>query len=164
MRYKMVSKRILILFAIILSISIILTSFLGINYFIIKASDNIKVINYAYLLPKVLEVKNVSTPFPDSIGQIDLGLYYNQDEIRDYYFNLPIEEFYSILQKKYTYSKDYDCKYWSYVWSVYYVYNKDKYNWDLEYVDTNNHIFVMLYNESGYCIADLDRFDCYMQN
>ena len=139
--------------------TIIITFFILLNFVIVFLGDHVQSINYAIVLQENIKQKNLSLPLPN-LSEFQTSKF---DPATDFYlnnFNKPLNEFLPILQQHYVYNSSYDCKYWAYVWSLYWKTNKDKYNWDFEYLTTENHIFVMVSNSTGYCILDLDDIYC----
>lgn len=67
--------------------------------------------------------------------------------------------------ENYFYEKNsYDCKYWAFVWAYYYYKNYDSFeekNIQFQYVQTENHIFVLLSNLKGYCLIDSGAINCF---
>lgn len=133
-----------------LSIIVIL---LIVNYFIYFMGQPIKNINNVIGLSNNIEDKNLTLPLPFLLSS---NSPYMTDNTYTYleYFNLNFEEFKQVLNANYIYNSDYDCKYWTYVWTLYWKETKDKTNWELDYITTQNHIFVIVSNESGYCVLD----------
>lgn len=117
----------------------------------------IKNLNYGIILTNNIEEKNLTLPFPN-ISSLDIQFKENGGKmtIFESHFHKDFFEFKEVLNKNYIYSDDYDCKYWAYVWTLYYKENRLRYNWKLDYIDTQNHVFVMVSNVSGYIILDGD--------
>lgn len=72
--------------------------------------------------------------------------------------NITPFQYLNTLQTYYEYTDVKDCKYWSYVW---YEYFKNRLDYDVQYVFTNTHMFVVAYNDSGYFIAEQDELYWY---
>jgi len=148
---------------IVFSISFIIFSLLLVNVFVLKLGQPIKNVNYGVILQKNINEKNLSLPFPNLENSLEIGSgnFDTQTTIYFKYFNKDFVEFQKVIKKKYIYSENvYDCKYWAYVWTLYWKENKNKYNWKLDYITTENHIFVMVSNSSGYCLLDGDDINC----
>ncbi|MFW6173092.1 MAG: hypothetical protein ACOC5T_05050 [Elusimicrobiota bacterium] len=117
-------------------------------------------INIGFAIESHIKQNNLSLPLPN-VFPVSSS---NFDPATDFYlehFNKPIDEFSKTLNEYYIYEKDtYDCKYWTYVWTLYWKANHQKYDWDLQYGMTKNHIFTIVSNETGYCVFDLNMTDC----
>ncbi len=127
------------------------------NMAFVMLGQEVSDINHAIAIQNHVKGHNLSLPFPDTVYANDLSLenYYERT------FSQGISDFYDTLLKAYRYEDGtYDCKYWSYVWTLYHKENKDRYDWKIDYITTDNHIFVMVRNETGYCIMDQNRLDC----
>lgn len=140
----------------VMPIMLVITFFILLNYVMIFASHYVININYAIQLNSHVKDNNLSLPIP----MIPLN-YYNNVKVSpayDFYtenFNQSVKNFHdNVIKKHYMYNELYDCKYWSYVWTLYWMMNEDKYNWNIKYLSTDNHVFVMVYNDSGYIIMD----------
>lgn len=132
------------------------------NLFIIKLGSPIKNVNVAIALQNHIDNNNLSLPMPNVVV-LEQSIVSPKTQFYLDNFDKPLYEFYDVLREHYIYEKDsYNCKYWSYVWTLYYKMNYKKYNWNIEYLSTDNHVFVMFSNESGYCIADGDILECMM--
>lgn len=125
---------------------------------IVILGDEFETISTFIIIENHLESKNVSLPFPN----FDTNHIMNNEP--EYYLGLPLGEFHEEVKKRFVYDENYDCKYWSYVWTLYWQENKDKYNWRLKTIDTDNHVFVMFYNETSYCTADQTNLNCVSVN
>lgn len=136
----------------LLLIGVIVTFFVLLNYTIVLVGDEVKNVNYAVSLTKNVKVNNLTLPMPFLL-QDSLTFYDNN-------FNKSLYDFQEVVSVYYVYNDLYDCKYWSYVWSLWFKKNKDKYDLNIKYIDTKNHIFVMIYNDSGYCTLDLQNVNC----
>lgn len=132
--------------------------FLGIlNMGFVELGQEVTDVNQAIALEHHVKSHNLSVPFPDTFApnQVSLKQYYRKT------FSQDLSDFHETLSKAYRYENGtYDCKYWSYVWTLYHKENKDRYGWNIDYITTDNHVFVMTYNETGYCIMDQNRLDC----
>lgn len=127
------------------------------NMAFVELGQEVTDVNQALVLEGHIKSHNLSVPFPDTFApnQASLGQYYRKT------FSQDLSDFHETLSKAYRYENGtYDCKYWSYVWTLYHKENKDRYDWRLDYITTDNHVFVMTYNETGYCIMDQNRLDC----
>jgi len=107
------------------------------------------------MIEDYVKSNNLNMPFPNWIHIND------NEDINDL-FSLGLFEFHEQLELNYIYDRDsHDCKYWAYVWSNYYKFNKDEYS--LKLITTENHIFAILYNNNMYCIADQNILNCIIQ-
>jgi len=143
-----------------MSLILLLMSSLAITYlFMLHMGQPLKNITYGSILSGNIGNKNLTLPFPPNttlyLNSYDTRYSHEQNLFMGY-FGKPFDEFKEILNGQFIYTEDYDCKYWAYVWTLYWKENKDKYNWKLDYLTTGNHVFVMVYNESGYIILDGD--------
>ncbi len=69
------------------------------------------------------------------------------------YIDYDIFKFNDFIKNNFEYSVDNkDCKFYSFLYS-YWAYN---HGWSYEYILTNNHVFVNVYNSEMYCIADMN--------
>lgn len=153
MMIKKIINKTTILFIIIVFVVSYLTM---INSFILALGDEIQNINYAIELQNNINKKNLSLPFPN-ITNVNLSNSDYKTFIYNQNFNKNLTEFHKVLKENYIYSyNEYDCKYWAFVWTLYFKENKEKYNWRLKYITTQNHIVVMVYNEKGYIVLDGD--------
>jgi len=149
-----------ILFGILLGISVSLVLFMPfiINYFVFNYSSEINNYNYGVILEDHIKNKNLSLLFPNSE---EFGTRY-QIEINKKVLDYDLYEFQNLVIENYKYSvNEYDCKYWSYVWLVYALHNKDKYNWKVEIKEVTKHIFIIVSNSSQYCILDQIYVNCH---
>lgn len=146
---------------LILVIMVIVLFFLCANILLMTMGDEFQNINYAVGLENNINDKNLTIPYPSFNVEL-IGYKSVTDEVAEL-FGKPIEEYMEFIQEVYYYNESYDCKYWAYIHSLYFVVVKDTYDYKLKYIATPNHIFVMLYNESGYCILDGDEYVCLMQ-
>jgi len=126
------------------------------NYLFVNVSSEYKTMIYAKELTDNINSKNLTLPIPAADDYITVeGRFDKRTQIYIDNFDLPLRNFTYFIQQNYYYKEGtYDCKYWSYVWTLYWKQNKDKYDWKMKYIDTENHIFVMVYNSSGYVIMD----------
>lgn len=147
-KYKIIYVK--FIYIIILSIVVICSLF----YSSIIFGDSIKSTSYIYSTENNIKYNNLSLPFPNS---------YNLKSLNVNYFDKSLQEFHQELIKNYYYDENYDCNYWSFVWGLYWKQNKDKYNWSIKFIDTDNHVFVMVYNLTGYCIMDQVELICMSQ-
>lgn len=109
------------------------------------------------------ESKNLSHLFLDEDFEKKniLHDYYSNDyEKQQYIYDRNIYSFQNLVKLNFRYDSIYDCKYWSIIWWLYYNENKDKFNWEHKYITTDNHVYNMIYNDSGYCIADQNNLEC----
>lgn len=125
---------------------------------VFMVGENLKIVTYGSMLESHIVNNNLSLPFPKYWLNDTNPLYYSEvNKI----FNQDLNTFHNTIKNNYYYEVNtYDCKYWSFVWLNYWKYNKDVYNWDVKFIETNNHIFLMVYNESGYCIMDGNELIC----
>lgn len=144
------NKNKIIVSSLILLLSLTIFVFVEVTF---KYNNELENIKNAYVIEDYVEDQNLRLPFPN---WVELG--YNDNERINNLMNLDIFEFHSKLVDNFIYSEIYDCKYWSYVWTNYWKYNKNEYN--LKIISTNNHVFVILYNNNMYCIADQDILNC----
>lgn len=146
--------------AIFIFLSLILGSLA--NYFILKTSDSIVTINYVYQQEHMIEKHNLSFPFPNNEDIIKRNILVSNDEqLRQFLFNLPLQQFHQEVINNYHYEPFfYDCNYWAYLWSAYVLSSQDINNLQVKIIDTDNHVFAMAYNESGYCIMDGSNLEC----
>jgi len=79
---------------------------------------------------------------------------FNYDWLDKNIFELQENEFKKLVKEKYVYSKEYDCKYWAYLYYNYY--NKKEYQVDYIYSFRYRHILVSVFYEGGYKIIDGD--------
>jgi len=77
----------------------------------------------------------------------------SQSQYNKKILDLNPKEFENFIKTNYKYSKDYDCKYWSYLIYNYFDTLKD-YNPEYIYSIQNKHILVNVFNEDGYKIID----------
>jgi hypothetical protein len=129
-----------------------LTFFILLNFSIVMIGDEIKNVNYGFSLTSHVKSNNLSLPMPFFAGD-RLTFYENN-------FNKSIYDFQEVVINHYIYNDKFDCKYWSYVWTLWFKENEDKYDLNLKYIDTKNHLFVMIYNDKGYCTLDLFNANC----
>ena len=134
------------------------------NVFIVAVGDNIKAINYGYMMQSHVLNNELSFPFPNSQELIDSNIYLDRYAHKEHLVNLPLNDFIEELRfvyQKYYEEDTYDCKYWAYVWTLYYQENKDRYGWTgIKYLDTPNHIVPVIYSENKYCLMDGDMVMC----
>jgi len=95
--------------------------------------------------------KNYNSIKQDSLITQNINLYSKQN----------FSQFKEYINQTYTSSDKFDCKYWTYVWTVWVLRHQYEYNLDYEYIDTTNHIFIMISDETGYCILDRNFVDCF---
>jgi len=101
--------------------------------------------------------KNLSLPFPN----MDNFLGLTDEQMKEVFIHKNFPEFYELVQKNYIYTTDeFDYKYWSYVWTLWWAENQEKHDFKIDYIQTKNHVFVMFSNEDGYCTADKNILDC----
>lgn len=147
---------IVILFVILLFITITIS----LNYILLVMGDDLQNLNFAVSIEQKIKKENLSLPMPNIIDLSTTSNDYRQD-FYDENFNKNLSEFYKVLQHHYIYDVSfYDCNYWSFVWSLYWKEKKDFYNWKIKYIYTDNHIFIMVFNESGYIIMDENNLLC----
>lgn len=139
-----------LLFGLVLCLPVFF--FFGLNMVIFEHGDKINNLNYGYMIEEHVKKNKLNMPFPNYIN-LDGDLQTLNTMHQDF------DAFYFDLVKNYKYTvNEYDCKYWTYVWLNYYIYNKDRYNWEVKLINTNNHIYLMVYNDSQYCTLDqIDR-------
>ncbi len=139
---------------------IVFFMFASFVFLLFEVSDDLQNIGYGYVLENHIKKNNLSLPFPTSKYKLGYNELRNDELDYDEIFNKEIDEFKYTLFKHYEYVENtYDCKYWAYVWTLYWKYSlKD--TMKLKYVTTDNHIFVMVYNELGYCTLDSLEVNC----
>lgn len=127
--------------------------------------DEVETLSYGIGLQNYVNNNNLSLPIPQE--KKDNYFYLNNLNSKENFiylneFSKPLNEYISFIDENFMYDiESYDCKYWSFVHTLYWKLNKDKYDWKLQYLDTDNHIFVMLYNDSGYAILDQNNLECF---
>jgi hypothetical protein len=126
------------------------------NSSVVYLGQEIKDINQGLAISNHIKKNNLTLPFPNKNKlEWNNGIYDYNTKIYLETFSKDYEEFRIILNSNYYYELGkYDCKYWSYVWTLYWKKNKERYNWKLDFITTENHLFVMVSNESGYIILD----------
>lgn len=144
--------------ALIFVIAFISCFLLCTNFLLMTLGDELQNINYAVGLENNVKNKNLVLPYPD-FNQELIGYKSFIDETTEL-FDKPINEYMDFIKEVYVYNETYDCKYWAYIHSLYFVVVRETYDYKLKYITTPNHIFVMLYNETGYCILDGDEYIC----
>lgn len=123
--------------------------FMLLTLFSVKYSNDFNNVVYAYILEKHVRDNNLKLPFPD----VDNN-YYNRQKIIEL-FNKDINTFYNELQLNFKYERGtYDCKYWTYIWLNWWKYHSNDYK--VKIINTDNHIFLILYNDKEYIIIDQD--------
>lgn len=158
LKLNLLSAGVIFLSLIIISIMLVLL--------ILSIGKEVDTISKAYVLQDYVTDKNLSLPIPQEFKDdyIVINQAYDTKENAIYLreFSKPIEEYKEFIQRNFMYDiNSYDCKYWSYVHTLYWKMNYEKYDWNIEYIDTKNHIFVMISNSSGYAILDQDNINCY---
>jgi len=125
----------------------------------VKVSDEMQNIYYGNMVQSHTKSNNLTFPLPNDESKILLK---SNENLIHKYFSMDLYDFDLLLKSKYKYEDEtYDCKYWTYVWLSYTLYNSKKYGWSPKIISTDNHLFVMMYNDKGYCIADLDNLNCF---
>jgi hypothetical protein len=111
-----------------------------------------------YNLKSQLDKKDLLNLDWDNVNQ-NLDSEYFKSRTKTY-SDLNYFEFSNILKQKFTYDIDtYDCKYFAFIWALYF--EKHKIPYQFKY--TSNHIFVIAYIENGgFCIANLQSINCYV--
>lgn len=124
--------------------------------FSVKVAPEVSNIMYAKGLQDIIiEDKNLSLPFPNSRDNPSLNS--NLTHV-DY----TLDEMHAMIKQNYVYDKNsYDCKYWAYVWSIWWAENQYRHNFKIDYITTDNHVMVMFSNDSKICIANGQILDCY---
>jgi len=84
--------------------------------------------------------------------------YFNNDNIN--YYELNTHQFQEELIKNYEYTKNKDCKYWSYVWANY-ITNNNIEKGKVTYILISGHMFIIGNFETHYCIIDQVNINCY---
>lgn len=131
-----------------------------INAIIVLLGDEIQNVNRGYQLEKYIEKNNLTLPVP--VPENNLLFQVNPKEFFKEKFSLPPNDFKTFINVNYKYElNSYNCKYWSYIYTLYFQENKERFNWKFKYITTENHIFTMIYNQSGYIIGDGKNLECY---
>jgi hypothetical protein len=69
-----------------------------------------------------------------------------------------IDSYHAYLNSNYKYVKNQtDCKYYSLIWALY----LEKHHIEYKFVTTDNHIFVLAYDDKGLCKLDLNEVQCW---
>ena len=131
----------------------------------IKMSQDVEDVIMAVQLTEYIDEKDLMLPIPEFYYEKYFSINALNSKGNEIYlneFSKPLDEYKTFIQNNFLYDIDsYDCKYWSYVHTLYWKMNKEKYNWKLDYITTDNHVFVMIYNESGYAILDQNNINWY---
>lgn len=151
------NKQNLIILLVIVNTLIVLFVFvMGFSYFV---SPHINTLVNGYYLEQNVKDKNLTLPFPN-YNLLEKGSFYYAKNLNTI-FSQNITEFHKNVQNNYVYNNKYDCKYWAYVWTLYWKNNLRAKDWNLKYMTTKNHIFVMFSKDKEYCVANMHRLDCY---
>lgn len=130
---------------------------MGANYFIFVMGDSIKTYTYAKNIKEHIDENNLNLPFPNPLFN-----YTENPDLLNAIYEMNLTEFTELVKTNYIYSEnEYDCKYWAYVWTLYWNNNLYKKGYNLEYIDINNHVFVIVYTDIEYCLFDGDNVICY---
>lgn len=138
-----------------------------INSFYFIAGTDIKNIQIGYMLENNIQSKSLELPVPFTLTNNSFITFDNranfQKNLYNYIFNNSLSDYYEILNNNYYYYdiNNYDCKYWAYVNTLYYKMNYKKHNWSMDYITTDNHIFIIIYNNSGYCVLESNNYKCW---
>lgn len=117
-----------------------------------KHAGKIDTLTHTSGIENYVNDNNLNLPFPNWAELPNNNKYITE------LMNKNITDFHNSIQLNYYYDSLYDCKYWSYVWSNWWKYHKDEY--ELKTIKTSNHIFIILSNDSSYCIADQNNLYC----
>lgn len=143
-----------------LSVVFMILSLILLSQFILYLGDSINTLSLGVMLRSNVIDNDLNLPYPTF--NLKLSGY---DNIYDYIydnFNTSITSYRSYIERNFIYEANmYDCKYWSYIHTIYYTVNREKHNYNMKYITTNNHIFVMIYNDSGYCMLEQDLITCF---
>ena len=156
-RITPIQQAILFAFMILIIISSVL---IILNYSILFLSKPVSNINYAMALEKYVKSNNLELPLPNVTYIGDFTTLPPEQAFYLGNFNKDVYEFQEIVKRHYIYNELYDCKYWTYVWLLYWKNVRHKYNWDMQIMTTPNHIYLKVYNETGYCILDQTEVFC----
>lgn len=119
--------------------------------------EPVKQIEWGVMLSNHVYSQNLTLPVPNRNELLitdELDLYLRITDMN-------IDEYHNFIKENYYYEDGtYDCKYWAYVWTIWFKGNSDE--WDIKYVTTHDHIFVLFHKKGEYCIADLNRLKCYV--
>jgi len=153
---EMILRAVKLRLMIVVMMLLVITVFLTFHIFFIAISDNYQTLVYGVQVQNHVNDNDLSMPFPsnpivdDKLDYIDIM---EQD----------LDNFHQDVKEYYYYDNDsYNCQYWAYVWLNWWKYNKDEYNLKIKTINTDNHIFVMVYNDSGYCMLDGNDKHCMM--
>lgn len=150
-------------------IILIITIFTFTYAYTILISKEVRDIAQIHAIENYVDEKNLSLPIPqlykDIYPKYNLGIESKDNYIYLNEFSKDLPQYREFIKRNYMYDIDsYDCKYWSYVHSLYWKANHLKYDWKIDYITTDNHVFVMIYNESGYAILDQNNINWYGWN
>lgn len=96
----------------------------------------------------------------DHYKSIDNDNKFNLDDGLINYSVMSPQDFNEYININYVYTtNELNCKYYSLLWAYYLSYHSE---FTYNFITTPNHVFVMFYNESGYCIADGNDLMCMM--
>lgn len=117
-----------------------------------------KIINYFMVFMIVILLGFIISIYPSSfLNEVNVKInqvFLNSVTPNDFDFNFShenIEDFYNLeILPNYKYDVDFDCKYWSLVWTKY----LDHHNKEYKFFNTHNHIFVIYYSDDYYYILD----------
>lgn len=127
--------------------------------------DGINTLSHGIIINNHVNGNNLSVPLPNTDTRTSYVPYKHIREVEyEKYIHLPLENFTKVIQENYYYDDMYNCQYWSFIWTLYWQEHRNETKWKLEYVDTDNHVFVMVYNDTGYCILDQTEVNCLYEN
>lgn len=124
----------------------------------LKVSPDANDIFYGYMVQSHVETNNLTIPY-----KMDKETFPNRliNQERKEAYDMPLDKFHQVIKNNYYYDENYDCKYYSYVWSSYILSNKDRYNMSIDFKKLgDNHLYVIAYNSTRYCSFDQTEMDC----
>ena len=156
--------RLIAIYGLVFSAIFLFFALMKLTFFIL--GDHMKTMEYAYAIENDwIDEKNLTLPIPkDSLDTlfVNNGIIDKGEFVYQQYFYKDVQEYSHFIEDVFIYDVDsYDCKYWTYVHMLYWKANKDVYNWKFEVIDTDNHVFGMIYNDSGYITLDQNNINCY---
>lgn len=144
--------------------SVIAISFLfvcALLYFVvISTSDELNNIHFGGIAEEHVKKNKLVVPLPNSDQLVEYGAFESRRDHLDFLGSLSLEDFSNHVNQVYSSHYEvntYDCKYWAYVWTLYYQENKD--NWNIKYITTDNHILgivILSLSAIGYIIKKDD--------
>lgn len=110
-----------------------------------------------------IQKNDLKIPLPNIKELVALdGTQTNIDYAEENFVKYPDPEEFNeeIIKPNFEYNQDYDCKYWVYVWSVWWDYTKNQHDMEFRTVALDNHIYAVVYDESEYCVLDQNSVEC----